>query len=68
MIIFWTTSSVVGVIPSTVNDPDNLSDLGRLALAAYNHGEVRVILTKHKAYLVTSDIEELDEADARAGQ
>jgi hypothetical protein len=52
----------------TVNDPDDLSDLGRIALAAYNHGGVRVILTKHKAYLVTSDIEELDEADARAGQ
>lgn len=41
-----------------VDDPDDLSDLGRIALAAYYHGGLRVILTKHKAYLVTSDIEE----------
>ena len=41
-----------------IKDSDHLSDLDRIALAAYNHGGLRVILTKHKAYLVTSDLEE----------
>ena len=44
---------------------DDISNLGRLALAEYNHGVGRVILTTHKAYLVTSDIEEADDAMAR---
>jgi hypothetical protein len=33
---------------------DHLADLSRIALAAYNHGAMRIVLTKHKAYLVTS--------------
>ena len=36
---------------------DDLGDLDRLAIAAYNHGALRVILAEHKAYLVTSDVE-----------
>jgi hypothetical protein len=34
------------------------SDLGKLAAAAYYHGGSRVILTRRKAYLVTSDEEQ----------
>jgi hypothetical protein len=37
------------------NDLDDLADLSRIALAAYYHGGLRVILTTDKAYLVTSD-------------
>jgi hypothetical protein len=41
-----------------VSDGDDLADLDRIAAAAYFHGGSRVILTAHKAFLVTSDLEE----------
>ncbi len=49
-----------------VSDLDDLADLSRIALAAYNHGGLRVILTTHKAYLVTSDIEDALDAWAES--
>jgi nitrogen fixation-related uncharacterized protein len=48
-----------------VKDQDDLAGLDRIALAAYNHGGTGVILTEHKAYLVTSDTEEEDAEVAR---
>jgi len=44
---------------------DDLANLDRIALAAYYHGGGRVILTEHKAFLVTSDWEADVDAAAR---
>ena len=46
----------------------NLNALDKIALAAYNHGSLRVILTKHKAYAVTSDEEQDLAEEARRAQ
>jgi hypothetical protein len=51
-----------------LEDLKALAELDKVALAAYNHGSVRVVLTKHKAYAVTSDEEEDLAAEARRAQ
>jgi hypothetical protein len=47
------------------------ADLNWIALEAYNHGTLRVVLTEHKAYAVTSDAQEeavMDAVDAERGR
>jgi hypothetical protein len=51
-----------------VKDRDDWPELDRIAFSAYNHGSLRVILTKHKAYFVGSVLEDELEPEARAIQ